>query len=264
MSMENIFKGAYEIVMNITELIKRKEYDFINTNEHLKDKIMFLVLGGSHAYGTNIEGSDVDLRGCTLNSRGDILGLSSFEQFIDNRTDTTIYGFNKLIKLLINCNPNTIELLGCSKEDYAMVSDLGQILLDNSDLFLSQKCIKSFGGYSDSQFHKLQIKQSKGNLDKISKHAMHLLRLYMMLIDILEKQKIITYRKDERELLLDIRNGVYTEPNGVMCGDFYDIVDEYKFNLEYAKLNTSLREKPNMKRIEELVIYINECAIKKS
>jgi hypothetical protein len=32
--------------------------------------------------------------------------------------------------------------------------------------------------------------------------------------------------------------------------------------LEYAKNNTSLPEKPNYKKIEELVIYINERTIK--
>ena len=34
--------------------------------------IIFLCLGGSHAYGTNVPESDVDIRGCALNSRQDI------------------------------------------------------------------------------------------------------------------------------------------------------------------------------------------------
>ena len=39
----------------------------------------------------------------------------------------------------------------------------------------------------------------------LNKHAMHLIRLFMMAIDILEKEEIITYRKDEHELLMKIR-----------------------------------------------------------
>ena len=44
------------------------EYDFLRQNEHLKNRIMFLTLGGSYAYGTNVETSDIDVRGCALNS----------------------------------------------------------------------------------------------------------------------------------------------------------------------------------------------------
>lgn len=43
--------------------------------------------------------------------------------------------------------------------------------------------------------------------DKFGKHMTHLIRLYMMCIDILEKEEIITYREAERALLMRIRNG---------------------------------------------------------
>ena len=36
---------------------------------------------------------------------------------MDPYTDTTIYAFRKLIPLLTNCNPNTIEMLG-GREDH--------------------------------------------------------------------------------------------------------------------------------------------------
>ena len=71
-------------------IINSPEYEFLRTNPHLGDNIMFLTLGGSHAYGTNIEGSDIDIRGVTANSRQDILGLSNFEQVLDEQTDTTV------------------------------------------------------------------------------------------------------------------------------------------------------------------------------
>lgn len=49
-------------------LINTKPYEFLYTDPHLGERIIFLTIGGSHAYGTNIEGSDVDIRGCALNS----------------------------------------------------------------------------------------------------------------------------------------------------------------------------------------------------
>ena len=86
----------------IREMVKGKDYDFLRINPHLNGRILFLTLGGSYAYGTNIETSDVDVRGCAMNSRSDILGMSNFEQVLNTTTDTTVYSFNKLISSLVS------------------------------------------------------------------------------------------------------------------------------------------------------------------
>ena len=107
--------------MTIDEIknkVKSDEYDFLRNNDRLKENIILLGLGGSHAYGTETENSDVDVRGITLNSKSDILGLDKgFEQFTDSSTDTTIYSFNKMIKLLTGCNPNISPLTTLSLTD---------------------------------------------------------------------------------------------------------------------------------------------------
>lgn len=248
--------------MDFKQLLQTKEYDFLRTNEHLGNNIILLGLGGSHAYGTNIEGSDTDIRGVALNSKSDLIGLSSFEQVVHDGTDTTVYSFNKIIKLLLNSNPNVIEILGLKPEYYLYVADVGQELLDNRRMFLSQKCIQSFGGYANQQLHRLKNGIDKKKDDKrMSKHMMHLVRLYIMCIDILEKEDIITYRADENDLLMDIRNGVYLT-NGTICEDFWDIFKWYEWRLEYAKLNTNLPKKPNYKEVEEFVMSVNERVVK--
>ena len=86
--------------MDFKELMNTTEYDFLRTNERLGNRIMLLGLGGSYAYGTNNEGSDIDFRGVTLMMPSDLLGLTEFDQYEDDKTDTVIYGFNKLVKLL--------------------------------------------------------------------------------------------------------------------------------------------------------------------
>ena len=98
--------------MDFKTLLQTAEYDFIRSNERLGKRILILGVGGSYAYGTNNEGSDIDLRGVTLQLPSDLIGLTEFEQYEDGRTDTVIYGFNKLVKLLLDCNPNTCEILG--------------------------------------------------------------------------------------------------------------------------------------------------------
>lgn len=39
----------------IREMLQSPAYEFLRSNEHLKDKIIFLTLGGSYSYGTNVE-----------------------------------------------------------------------------------------------------------------------------------------------------------------------------------------------------------------
>lgn len=336
-------------IEQIKEMVAGNQYDFLRTNPHLAGKIIFLTLGGSHAYGTNVETSDVDVRGCALNSRSDLLGLSAFEQVVNTETDTTIYSFNKLISLLINCNPNTIELLGCKPEHYFMLTDIGEQMIDNRKLFLSQKAVASFGGYATQQLRRLQNALARdrlpqalteehikgalersiksfgdrytsfenggielltaestrddldtevfcnihidkyparefqtllntlsavvGNYEKLNhrnhkkddahlnKHAMHLIRLYLMCLDILENEEIRTYRENDRDFLLSIRNGAFQNEDGTYRQEFFDIVSDFEKKLKYAKENTSLPAKPNMKRIEEFVMSVNKAAL---
>ena len=96
----------------LLDLIQRPEYEFLRNNPYLGDNILLLSLGGSRAYGTNLPESDVDIRGFAVNPSNQIYGLTKdFEQVVDTATDTTIYSINKMVNLLIACNPNTIEIL---------------------------------------------------------------------------------------------------------------------------------------------------------
>lgn len=333
-------------MVDVNTLINDEKYDFLRTDKHLK-QIMFLTLGGSHAYGTNVVGSDIDIRGVALNSQSDLIGLTNFEQVIDIETDTTVYSFNKFINLLINCNPNTIELLG--NKDYYMLSKEGKLLLDNKGLFLSQKAISSFGGYATQQLKRLEnfltrdaysqelkeahIKSScesclkafsnkyenfdtnsiklflesssKDNFDveifadfnlnkfplrdiktllndmnsiiknynnlnnrnrkkddlHLNKHAMHLVRLHLMCLDIVEKGEINTYRENDLKLLMDIRNGCYQKEDRTYKKEFFDIVNDFENKVKSAVKHTSLPKNPDMKKIEELVMTINKGVI---
>lgn len=151
----------------IKEKLKTDEYSFLKTDKNLGDNIILLTLGGSHAYGTNTEGSDLDIRGCTLNSREDLLRTELFQsdkkftQFDDPVTDTVIYSFNKLVRLLAECNPNTIEILGCKPEHYLYLSPIGKELIEKTSMFLSKKVIYTFGGYATAQMYRLSNKANR-------------------------------------------------------------------------------------------------------
>ena len=97
---------------------------------------------------------------------------------------------------------------------------------------------------------------------KLGKHMMHLIRLYMMCLDILEKEEIITYREKEHDLLMDIRNGKYLDSNDQPIPEFYEMVDDYEKKLDYAKLNTSLPDNPDYKKINEFMMSVNERVVR--
>lgn len=252
----------------IKELVAGPDYDFLRTNEHLRNRIVLLALGGSHAYGTNIETSDVDIRGCALNRAADLIGLSNFEQVIHLKTDTSIFSFKKLINLLLNCNPNTIEILGCKPEHYLVLTDIGKELIANRKMFLSQRAFYSFGGYAKQQLHRMENALAKRELSQegkddahLNKLAMHLIRLYGMCLDILEKEEVITYREEEHDLLMSIRLGAYQLEDGTYRQEFFDLVNEYEIRMKYAVENTSLPKHPNIKRMEEFVMNVNRKSL---
>ena len=296
-------------IEQIREMVKGSEYEFLRTNPHLNGKIIFLTLGGSYSYGTNVDTSDVDIRGCALNSPTDLLGLTNFEQVVNTQTDTTIYSFNKLVSLLLNCNPNTIEMLGCRPEHYFYLDEAGKAMIDNRKLFLSQRAVKSFKDrytsfdkgsillYTDdseredldreifadihldkyparefnsmmndlhnvlSSYEKLNHRNHKKDYQHLNKHAMHLIRLYLMCLDILEKGDIITYREADHDLLMGIRYGKYQQEDGTYRQEFFDMVNEFEKRMAYAKENTSLPKHPDMKRIEEFVMDVNRRSL---
>ena len=156
------------------ELLESREYDFLRENEHLGRRVMLLGLSGSYGYGTNREGSDVDFRGVAMQKPSDLLGLTEFEQYVDTGTDTVVYGFNKLVKLLLECNPNCCEILGLPRDKYMIISQQGEELLKNQSLFLSKRAVKAFGGYASTQLRRLQNAIARDSLPQ-SEREKHIL-----------------------------------------------------------------------------------------
>ena len=97
--------------------------------------------------------------------------------------------------------------------------------------------------------------------DKLGKHMMHLVRLYLMCFDILEKGEINTYRKNDRDFLMEIRNGKYLDDNRQPIPEFYEIVDEYEKKLDYLKEHSDLPPNPDYERINKFLADVNGSII---
>jgi predicted nucleotidyltransferase len=121
------------------------------------------------------------------------MGLSSFEQFEDRKTDTVIYGLKKFITLCLNSNPNVLEILGSRPEHVLVLTVEGKLLRENSILFLSKKAIQSFGNYATAQLRRLQNALARDSypqkekeqhiLNSISGQMDHLRRTYTRFTD---------------------------------------------------------------------------------
>lgn len=184
----------------IKEMIQTETYDFLRSNPHLGKNIILLGLGGSYAYGTNTEDSDVDVRGIALNSKEEILLARPFEQVIDNVTDTTVYSFAKMMKLLTDANPNVLEMLFLEPEQYLYLSPVGQELLDKRNMFLSKKVIHTFGGYARAQLSRLDNKTMR-NLDQPGQEI-HILRSIQN-ASMTYPEKYFEYPNDAIKLYID-------------------------------------------------------------
>ena len=83
-----------------------------------------------------------------------------------------------------------------------------------------------------------------------------------MALDILEKGEINTYRKKEHELLMDIRFGKYQKEDGTLHESFYEMLSDLEQRLHYAAENTDLPDEPDINKVQELVMTINEKVVR--
>ena len=138
------------------KLLGRPEYQFLYTEPDLKEGIFLLGFSGSYAYGTNVPGSDIDLRGIAYNTKETILGLHAFDHVVDPDTDTAVYSLHKAVVLMADCNPSMVDMLGLRDEDYFILDDTGRELLEQQDMFYSKRAQVAFGGYATAQLRRLQ------------------------------------------------------------------------------------------------------------
>lgn len=131
-------------------------------------KILFKAIVGSHAHGTNIEGSDTDIKGVYLQSPKDVLEYGYKEQ-VEISADEVYYELKRFVELCCNANPTMLELL-FSPEDCILEKDpTFDLLLQHRDQFITKACKNSYGGYANEQIKKAGGLQKKMNWEDDAK-----------------------------------------------------------------------------------------------
>ena len=212
----------------------------------------YVVIAGSHAYGTAVEGSDIDIRGWYFPPVAHLIGFpnKSDNCIVYPDEDVVLYTFHKFIHLLTQCNPNVVEQVGVPDNCKLKVTPFAQRVLDNLDLFLSKRVFYTFGGYANTMLKRFEQNDGHRNhkVDELKqwKHLSHLIRLLYMGIDILKCHKVVTYREQELDLLLSIRQGE------VSLQRIMELREQLESQLQYAYDQSTLQEQADMDGIQQL------------
>lgn len=135
-------------------------------NFDVQARTILRVRHGSHAYGTNIATSDLDVKGVCIEPMRHQLGfLHTFEQLerspVDGvGEDEVIYSLKKFAKLAADCNPNIIEVLHVDESDVIALDEFGEELRSHKDAFLSKKAKYTFSGYAHAQLKRIKTHRS--------------------------------------------------------------------------------------------------------
>jgi uncharacterized protein len=210
-------------------------------------KIILLGVCGSKAYGLDTPESDVDLKGVFVSPTIDLLGLRKPKETID-KTDPDIcyHEVEKFIRLALKANPTILEQLYLN--DYRILTEEGQLLIDNRTAFLSNTIFRSYGGYVLSQARKLNRRGDSfdvGMKNRYKKHARHLFRLLDQGRQLLETGDL-DIRVKNREELFAI---------GELPVD--QLIDKFEEGFkEFDKIKSILPDKPDYDRINAVLLKV--------
>jgi len=134
------------------------------TLERLENSGMIIFEGvvGSQAYGISTPTSDIDTKGVFIQPIEDILGFGYVEQVSDAKNDRTFFEVRRFLQLLQTANPTMLELLHLPEDCVRYKHSIMEKILAHKDLFVTQVCRNSFGGYAIDQ-----IKKARGLNKKI-------------------------------------------------------------------------------------------------
>lgn len=229
-----------ELVTNYHGLIPANSvYDsFVGYSNGMLKRLELSELGRLDEYGDTIENVILD------NKKIEI--LNNNVKLFHNRYKSLKHEDDICAKFEID--ENVVYVKNFSIKDISMI-----------DFFDMVKDLKNIS----SSFGTKGKRNRKKSDFKLNKHCMHLVRGLLMGNELLETGKIVTYRKNDLELLHDILNGKLMGSNGKMRGEFYEMVDELKVKADYALKNTVLPQEVDEKKLEYFYEIFLKSAIKR-
>lgn len=249
----------------------------INPPKFLPSNIHYETIMGSVAYGVSNDHSDEDIYGFCIPPKhivfphhaGVIYGFDdNFERFdqyqqhhVEDKNarkeyDFTIFNIVKYFKLCAGANPNMIDSLYTSRRCVLHSTQIGEMVRENRDVFLSKKAWHPFKGYSFAQMHKMDIKNPNPDSKRYEsikqigydvKYAYHIVRLLDEVEQILTEGTLDLQKN--REQLKSIRRGEWKKE------DIVKYFGEKEKSLEKVYNECKIiPNKPDMRSIKQLLI----------
>jgi uncharacterized protein len=213
---------------------------------------------GSHAYGLNREGSDIDRLGVYLEPTVSFLGLNPPTDGNSTRVakdpDTTHHELGKFCRLALKCNPTITELLWLG--EWTTYVDHGHALVGLREDFLWAKGVRNaYLGYATEQFSRIKRRESNDfssdTKNRTAKHARHLLRLLDQGLSLwtIGKPEVRVSNPDRY-----FEFGEKTQAGDLGPAEKAMAAAEYEFNQRHC----CLRDEPNAEAVESVVRMIRQ------
>jgi predicted nucleotidyltransferase len=220
--------------------------------QELDEHVIYRCIVGSRAFGLDDAESDTDRRGFYLppaHLHWSLYGVP--EQIEDIEHEECYWEIQKFLNLALKANPNILECLYTPLVEHA--TPLALELLSLRHVFLSKLLYQTYNGYVASQFKKLEADlRNHGQIKQ--KHAMHLIRLMLSGISVLETGQMQVRMEEHRERLFAIKRGEMA----------WEEVEAWRLALhrrfEQAFLSTSLPEQPDYQVVNDFLIRARRFA----
>ena len=230
---------------------------------------------GSIAHGMYVPASsptsidDRDLMAVCVPSREHYLGLTEYGsrgtvEIKHGAWDIVIYEVRKMVRMLLEGNPNVLSLLWVDPKYYLTVTAAGQLLLRSRRLFVGRHAYHSFAGYAESQFKRMTHLAFQGYMGEKrkrlveqfgydTKNAAHLIRLLRMCIEFLADGELRVTRPDAAELLA-IKQGQWTLKR------VQEEANRLFAQAKRAYQRSTLPEAPQHERVNKLCVQMIQTA----
>lgn len=127
--------------------------------------VIYGCIVGSHAYGTNVEGSDIDKKWIYIQSPIDLF-INGYKPQIEISKDEVCYELSRFLELAQKANPTILELLFSPTDCILYKHESFDKILKIRKQFLTKQCKYSFGGYAIAQIEKARGLDKKMNWER--------------------------------------------------------------------------------------------------
>lgn len=251
------FEASYrrdEMILLRSWLEQGMSASAVLADHDLTKHIIYRCVMGSRAFGLDDDSSDTDRRGCYLppaEVHWSLYGVP--EQIEDNGNEEVYWELQKFISLALKANPNILECLWSPLVEHC--APIAHELLALRRSFLSRLIYQTYNGYVASQFKKLETDLRNHGAIK-PKHAMHLLRLLLSGIGVMETSELTVRVDHERNRLLAIKHGEMT----------WEQANAWRLTLhqrfETAFTHSPLPHHPDYRLVNDYLIRARRSALK--